>query len=74
MEMGMMDPITEMRQMMRGFGGFNDDFMRGMQPFGMGGDPFEDMFKFSDSILFLIQSTRICTAMAEKALLLARPL
>lgn len=44
----MMDPFNEMRQMMRGFGGFDDDFMRGMQPFGLGGDPYEDMLKFSD--------------------------
>jgi hypothetical protein len=49
----MNDPFAEMHQMMRGFGGMsmfgrNDD-MFGMMP--RMGDPFEDMFKFSDRIL-----------------------
>jgi hypothetical protein len=35
--------------MMQGFGGFENEMFGGgmMRPFG---DPFEDMFKFSDSI------------------------
>jgi hypothetical protein len=42
------------RQMMRNFGGFglDDDFFGGgLKRFG---DPFEDMFKFSDSNFFII--------------------
>jgi hypothetical protein len=36
--------------MMRFGGGLRDDpFMGGLMPFGFGRDPFEDMFKFSDS-------------------------
>ncbi len=48
----MHDPFAEMHQMMRGFGGFSmmgrDNDMFGMM--NRMHDPFEDMFKFSDSI------------------------
>jgi hypothetical protein len=45
-----MDPFRHMEQMMMGFGGLNNDpFFNSMMPFGFGRDPFEDMFKFSDS-------------------------
>lgn len=58
--MGIMDPMAEVHQMMRGFGGIHDGFMRDMMmPFGR--DPFEDMFKFSDSTSLLTQSIRTCT-------------
>lgn len=50
-----MDPFAQMHQMMMGFGGLNNDpFLNSMMPFGFGRDPFEDMFKFSDSNPFLI--------------------
>ena len=43
-----MDPFSGIHQMARGFGGFsNDPFFGAMM--GFGGDPFEDMFKFSDA-------------------------
>ena len=41
----MIDPFTHMKQMMRGFGGFGDDMFSLMDR----SDPFEDMFKFSNS-------------------------
>jgi hypothetical protein len=41
-----------MQQMMMRFGGLqNDPFMGSLIPFGFGSDPFEEMFKFSDSTL-----------------------
>lgn len=66
MDMGMMDPFTEMRQMRRGFGGFQDNFMRDMVPFGFGSDPFEDMHKFSDGTSILTQSIRTFIAKDSK--------
>lgn len=52
--MEQVDPHTQMMQMMRGFGGFDrEDFFGGMmKPFG--GDPFENMFNFSDCTVFII--------------------
>ena len=37
------------RQMMRGFGGLDDDFFGGLMRFDQ--DPFESMFKFSDGTI-----------------------
>lgn len=42
--------------MMVSFGGMhNDPFLNGMMGFGM--DPFEDIFKFSDSKIFIYFSS-----------------
>lgn len=46
-----------MQQMMTGFGGLQEDPMiMGMMMMALGGDPFEDMFNFSDSIILLYNS------------------
>lgn len=53
----MMNPFQHMQQMMTGFGGLQEDPMiMGMMMMALGGDPFEDMFNFSDSIILLYNS------------------
>lgn len=49
------DPFQQIQQMLMSFGGLhNDPFLSGMMGIG---DPFEDIFKFSDGKAFFYQST-----------------
>lgn len=52
------DPFKQMHNMMMRFGGLDDDpFFSGMVRSGFGRDPFEEMFKFSDSMIVIKYSS-----------------
>ena len=68
-----MDPFRQIDQMMMGFGGLGSDpFFGDLMNFNR--DPFEDMFKFSDSNSFLIQFTRTFTAKVYRVPMSAKAL
>ena len=63
MQMMMHSPLQQMQQMMIGFGGFQEDQIINSMLMALGGDPFENMFNFSDSNLFLTKFIK--TSMEE---------